>query len=177
MPKNKIIFILGGARSGKSSYALQRARAFKKVVFVATAQALDTEMRQRIRRHRKDRPRQWQTIECPQGIADAIGAIADKDTCVIIDCLTLWVSNLLLKKHTEIGIMKEMDDLLRSIRHKGFSAIMVSNEVGLGIVPGNALARRFRDVAGKVNQSAAQEADEVVFMVSGLPLHVKKGKE
>lgn len=172
---NKIIFILGGARSGKSTYALRLAKKIKKVAFIATCEALDTEMTQRISLHKASRPAHWKTIEEPREIAPVIKRLGEVD-CVIIDCLTLLVSNLLLTKLTQEAIIEKIDKLLSQIQKFKGTVILVSNEVGLGIVPDNRLARHFRDVAGFVNQRVAQKANEVFFMVSGIPAKIKGSK-
>ncbi len=168
----KITLILGGARSGKSTYALRLA-ARKDTAFVATCQGLDKEMRERIRLHKLKRPKHWQTIEEPYALPEAVSKISNKFGCLIIDCLTLWVSNLILKKKPLRYIEDEIIRTIKLLKKSKAKAIIVSNEVGLGIVPGNKLSRDFRDIAGKVNQIVAGGADEVVFMVSGIPWRIK----
>lgn len=166
-----VLLVLGGARSGKSRLAQARAEAWDgALLFVATGQAFDAEMHERIARHRADRGERWQTIEAPIAIADAIRAQSAPDTLLLIDCLTLWASNLLLGDHDVEGATA---DLLRAIEGAAGPLILVANEVGLGIVPDNALARRFRDAAGTINQAVARVADEVVMTVAGLPLRLK----
>lgn len=172
---SKIIFILGGARSGKSSFALKLAKEEKnkKVAFVATGEPFDNEMKQRISLHKKSRPGPWETFEEPYNLSKLLNKKAAVFDILIIDCLTLFVSNLLLKGNSEKGIIKEMNKVLSILKAAKAKSIIVSNEVGLGIVPDNKLSRDFRDVAGKINQSVAQSADEVFFIVSGLPMKVK----
>lgn len=165
------LFVIGGARSGKSRYAQARTEATgESLVFVATAEAFDDEMRARIAQHRADRDARWRTVEAPRDLAAAIDALDDDRAAVLVDCLTLWTSNLLL---ADADIPAATAELCAAIgRFKG-SLILVANEVGLGIVPDNALARRFRDAAGQVNQAVAASADEVVLLAAGLPLTLK----
>jgi len=169
----KIILILGGARSGKSNYALSLAKNQKKVAFIATCQGLDKEMRGRILRHQKSRPKSWKTFEEPKELANLLVKMGNVFDCIVIDCLTLLVSNLILSGHKEGGIFKKIKALLAELKKKKAKVIIVSNEVGLGIVPASKLGRNFRDIAGRVNQIAAKEADEVYFTISGIPIKVK----
>ncbi|MGL3821647.1 bifunctional adenosylcobinamide kinase/adenosylcobinamide-phosphate guanylyltransferase [Sphingopyxis sp. R3-92] len=163
--------ILGGARSGKSRHAQSLAEAFDgDLIFIATGEAYDEEMAERIDRHRADRGPRWDTIEAPLALGDAIRAHAAPDRLLLIDCLTLWVSNLM---HAGRDIGGATDDLIAAMRDAQGPVILVSNEVGLGIVPDNALARRFRDEAGRVNQAVAAAASEVSFVAAGLPLRLK----
>ena len=167
------LFVLGGARSGKSRYAQARAEAVGgNPVFVATAEAFDDEMRDRIARHRADRDARWTTVEAPRDLPAAIDALNAKDTVVLVDCLTLWVSNLLLAD-ADADIAFAGRQLCDAIARFEGTLIVVANEVGLGIVPDNALARAFRDAAGQLNQSIAAIAQEVVLLAAGLPLTLK----
>lgn len=166
-----IVFVLGGARSGKSRYAQARAEALGQVrIFVATAEAYDDEMRDRIARHRADRAQGWVTIDAPTDLADAVSGHSRPGAVLLVDCLTLWTSNLLLADH---DIAAATEALIAALRQAPGPVILVANEVGLGIVPDNVLARRFRDAAGTVNQQVAAAADEVVFIAAGLPLKLK----
>jgi adenosylcobinamide kinase/adenosylcobinamide-phosphate guanylyltransferase len=166
------LLVLGGARSGKSRYAQARAEAFVgKLLFIATAQAFDAEMTDRITQHQTDRGKRWSTVESPLDLAGAIVAHEAPDTHLLIDCLTLWASNLMFE---ERDIPHETEKLVGAIRASRSPLILVANEVGLGIVPDNALARRFRDVAGVINQAVAAAADEAVMMFAGLPLWLKR---
>ena len=166
------LFVLGGARSGKSRYAQSRAEAMPgEPVFIATAEAFDDEMRERIARHRADRDTRWHTVEAPRALPAAIDALNDAKAVVLVDCLTLWVSNLLLADADIPAAGRELCDAIA--RFEGV-LILVANEVGLGIVPDNALARQFRDAAGLLNQSVAAAADEVVLLTAGLPLILKR---
>jgi len=169
-----ITFVVGGARSGKSSYALTEAKKYgKRVAFVATAAAGDDEMRTRIRMHKKVRPLHWKTFEETKNLNSTLQSLGGRFDSVLIDCLSLWVSNLLLEGKSAAAIKKEMRRVLKTLRAASYRSLLVSNEVGLGIVPDNALGRQFRDIAGAVNQLAAQKADEVFFMISGVPLKIK----
>lgn len=166
------LLVLGGARSGKSRYAQARAEAAaENRLFLATAQAFDEEMQARIARHRDDRGPGWETLEEPLDLAPAITAHAAKDRVLLVDCLTLWTSNLML---ADRDIPAATATLITALTSARGPVILVSNEVGLGIVPENALARRFRDAAGIVNQQVAAAANEVQFLVSGLPLAIKQ---
>ncbi len=170
----KITFILGGARSGKSNYALMLAKKrAQKTAFVATCQALDNEMKQRIQLHKKARPADWQTFEEPYDILKVLKKIGGKFDCIVIDCLTLMVSNLMLSKYNNNFIEAKITEIIKHLKKIHGRSIIVSNEVGLGIVPVNRLARNFRDIAGSVNRIVARDADEVLFIVSGIPVQVK----
>jgi adenosylcobinamide kinase/adenosylcobinamide-phosphate guanylyltransferase len=165
-----VILITGGARSGKSVRAETRAKAVAgKPVYLATAEALDDEMRERIARHRARRGGEWIEREVPLELASALKT-TDGGGARLVDCLTLWLSNLL---HAERDWSKETAGLAETLRAQKSPVVLVSNEVGLGIVPDNALARQFRDAAGVMNQMIAQAADEVEFVVAGLPVRVK----
>ena len=174
---SKITFILGGARSGKSKFAIEQAKGIgKKVAFIATCKATDKEMEERISIHKKTRPTHWQTFEEPQDVPLLLKKVGQKFEVIIIDCLTLLVSNLLLEGLKEKDIEKNIGKMLSVLRKLKVHAVIVSNEVGLGIVPHNKLAREFRDIAGRVNQVVAKEANEVFFMASGLALKIKEDK-
>lgn len=165
--------ILGGARSGKSALAARRAtESGRHVVWIATAQALDAEMAERIARHRAERPAHWRTVEEPVRLAEALGRHAMADGCVVIDCLTLWLTNLLLAGDEALP-EREADALCEVLPTLPGRILFVANEVGLGIVPDNALARRFRDEAGRLNQRIAVLCDHVTFVAAGLPIELK----
>jgi adenosylcobinamide kinase/adenosylcobinamide-phosphate guanylyltransferase len=165
------LFVLGGARSGKSRYAQARAEAVDgRRIFVATAEAHDDEMRDRIARHRADRDARWRTVEAPIHLPAAIEALGRPDAVVLVDCLTLWISNLLL---ADADVAEAAEDLRDAIRRFEGYLVLVANEAGLGIVPDNALARRFRDEAGRANQMVAASADEVQIVFAGLPQRLK----
>ena len=168
----RLIFITGGVRSGKSSYAIQLAKGSPSVVFVATALPSDEEMKQRIERHQRERPISWKTVEVLDGkITDKIGCLTG-DT-VIVDCLTLYVSRRLMEGFDLEGIRSEVDTLLDFIERNFKRAILVSNEVGWGVVPDSQLGRKFSEVIGSINQFIAERADEVFLLISGIPLRVK----
>jgi adenosylcobinamide kinase/adenosylcobinamide-phosphate guanylyltransferase len=165
--------ILGGARSGKSALALRRAaESGRAVVWIATAEARDAEMAERIVRHRAERPANWQTVEEPLHLAETLRRVTSADICVVVDCLTLWLTNLLLAED-ETLLFRETTALLAVLPTLPGQIILVANEVGLGIVPENALARRFRDEAGRLNQRVAVACERVTFVAAGLPLALK----
>lgn len=163
--------ILGGARSGKS--ALAERRAFDsglEVAYVATAEAGDTEMGARIAAHRARRPDHWATVEAPRDLAAALRAHARPGRLLLVDCLTLWLANLVAEDDV---LERERGALLGALPGLAGEIVVVSNEVGLGIVPDNALARRFRDAAGRLNQDVAAVCERVTFIAAGLPLTLK----
>lgn len=172
--------MLGGARSGKSRYAHEMALSLSdKVLFVATAEPLDSEMDLRIRRHREQRPDSWRTIEAPCNVAQAIRHSLHDARVVLLDCVTLLVSNIVTRcsqtdaEEAEKAALAETDELVEVMATTTPTYILVSNEVGSGIVPDNPLGRAYRDILGAINQKLACSATEVYFMVSGLPIKVK----
>jgi len=166
-----ITLVLGGARSGKSSRAEALALATGlDLVYVATATAGDAEMRERIDGHRERRGPAWRTVEEPLALPEVVGREARAGRVALVDCLTLWLSNLLLAEH-DLGAAER--GLLAALGEAAGPVILVSNEVGLGIVPDNALARAFRDAQGRLNQAVAARATRVEFMAAGLPLTLK----
>jgi adenosylcobinamide kinase/adenosylcobinamide-phosphate guanylyltransferase len=168
-PAPRIQLILGGARSGKSRHAEALIERLPPPwVYIATAQAHDDEMRTRIAEHRARRPKGWTTIDAPLDLAAALAAAGDAP--VLVDCLTLWLTNLMLGEH---AIPTASDQLTAALAARTASTVLVASEVGLGIVPDNALARRFRDAAGRLHQRIAADADGVVLMVAGIPMRVK----
>jgi len=174
----QIILLLGGARSGKSHYAQQLAvQLGDKVLFIATGEALDEEMQARIAEHRKNRPKSWRTLEIPTGIGKAIEKGIGDAKVVIIDCLTLLVSNLLHGEpdypEAEKKVTSEINELIAAMDKFDASFIIVSNEVGMGLVPETRLGRIYRDLLGKANQLLASHATEVYLMVACLPVRVK----
>jgi adenosylcobinamide kinase/adenosylcobinamide-phosphate guanylyltransferase len=165
--------ILGGVRSGKSRLAERRAHdSGLAVVYIATAAAGDDEMRSRIEQHRNRRPRDWLTIEEPYALAQALVQHARADRCVLIECLTLWLTNLLCAD-TRIDLQQERGAFLAAFAVAPGTVIVVSNETGLGIIPLDALSRRFCDEAGHLHQDLAQICDRVTFTAAGLPLVLK----
>ena len=173
----QLIFIVGGARSGKSSLAEWLAGQYQGVLFVATAEPLDEDMERRIARHKASRPHGWRTLEEPVDLASSLQGIDDQYEVCLVDCLTVWVSNLLLRMvdtvDVEDTIAGAAEHLLEVYERSPASWIVVSNEVGLGVVPPTSLGRRYRDALGRVNQLVATRADRVYFMVSGLALELK----
>jgi adenosylcobinamide kinase/adenosylcobinamide-phosphate guanylyltransferase len=170
MGKARLTLVLGGARSGKSRHAEALISALPSPwIYLATAEALDDEMAARIAEHRRRRDDRWQTIEAPRDLVRAVAA-APAGRPVLIDCLTLWLSNLMIAGAELDG---EVDRLERALDGAAGPVVVVANEVGLGIVPDNALARRFRDLAGRLNQRLAVRADHVVLLVAGIPLTLK----
>lgn len=171
----QIILVTGGARSGKSKYADLRAKELgDRRLYVATAEAKDEEMTQRIAEHQKRRGNEWATIEEPVELAEVLLARRGQADCALVDCLTIWLSNLLLR-HNEKYAEEKIDALVESLPRLDFHLLLVTNEVGSGIVPDNLLARQFRDLAGWANQRIAAIASEVVLVVAGIPMIVKKG--
>ncbi len=176
--RNSVTLVLGGVRSGKSRFALNLASRTDSVTFVATARPLDDEMRRKIERHRRERPAEWSTREEPlkldEGIAESEGA----SELIIIDCLTLFAANL-LEAHGENqdAIWVSIDALCLALKKTNRRVVLVSNEVGSGIVPAYAAGRQFRDLLGEINQRVAAIAGNVVLMVAGLPVWIKRGLE
>jgi len=193
----KIIFILGGARSGKSTYALKEASKFSgKKMYIATAEALDEEMKERIEKHKRERGKDWDAYEEPLKIAEVIKKTEGRYQIIVVDCLTLWLSNVM---HAGLNIETEIEHLISSLAtihsstnqpyfNKTMKLIpplikgsggdyqviyIVSNEVGMGIVPENEISRRFRDMAGLLNQKIAGVADKVYMVVAGIPIKIK----
>ena len=176
-PLPPVTLVLGGARSGKSRYAenlasgtLSGAAVPRPALYIATAEAGDLEMSARILAHRNRRGPHWTTVEVPLGLADALRDNAVAGRAILVDCLTLWVSNLM---HAGYDLDEAGDELAAALPDLPCPVIFVANEVGLGIVPENELARRFRDAAGRLNIQLAGKADRVVFIAAGLPLLMK----
>jgi adenosylcobinamide kinase/adenosylcobinamide-phosphate guanylyltransferase len=175
-----IIMITGGSRSGKSSYAQQRAEEIGgPLLYIATCPAIDAEIQERIRRHQTARASKgWETIEEPVDLAGVLVKNGERKT-ILVDCLTLWVNNLMYEAEkreesfTEEDIIVHCRNLILSCERISGTVIFVANEVGMGIVPDNEIARRYRDIAGRCNQEIAKAAAEVAFLVSGIPLIIK----
>jgi adenosylcobinamide kinase/adenosylcobinamide-phosphate guanylyltransferase len=168
-----LTLVLGGARSGKSGFAQAQAELLAapggSLVMIATGQAFDEEMRQRIEQHRRERGEAWRTVEAPVDLSGALSRLQPGDIAVV-DCLTLWLSNLLM---AEMDTEAEATALIAAVQTLHHPVWFVSNEVGMGIVPENALARRFRDAAGRLHRRLAEVADHVVLVVAGLPMSLK----
>lgn len=171
----QVSLVTGGARSGKSSHAMMLARALspRGLYFVATAEALDDEMTARIAHHRAARPADIVTLEVPRDLCGALTAMPDDAAMVVVDCLTLWISNLMGAGMPDDAILAEARRLAAMLTAARYSSIVVTDEVGAGIVPDNPVARRFRDLLGWTNQVIAAAADEVILMVAGVPMRVK----
>jgi adenosylcobinamide kinase/adenosylcobinamide-phosphate guanylyltransferase len=179
----KMTLILGGARSGKSSFAERLARQHGgRVAFIATAQPLDVEMQNRVEAHQRNRPNEWQTYEIPSGVGFQIGTLSPEADVIILDCVTLLVSNLLLKSAPDPqnldpiaaaeAVEHELERLLEVVKTGPHDWLIVSNEVGMGLVPPYPLGRLFRDVLGWANQRLAGQCDQVYFLLAGIPLRL-----
>lgn len=168
-----LCFVLGGARSGKSRLALKLAGQAVPRAFVATAEAGDEEMAARIRRHQRERDPSWETQEIPIDVGGWMATRGPAYKTVVIDCLTLWLANLLGSGMQASQVLSHVDGLMGSVRMVPGTVVLVSNEVGMGIVPGDAATRQFRDCAGAMNQRVAAAADAVYLSVSGLPVKLK----
>ena len=171
----EIVFVIGGCRSGKSTYALQTAERMsaRKKIFIATCVPQDDEMKQRVAKHQTARGRNWITVEEPLQLPEAISENSPKADIVLVDCLTLWVSNLCMQITDEKQWEETISQLINSLKKAEGPTVLVSNEVGTGIVPENRLARLYRDIIGLVNQSVAQAAGKVIWMVAGIPVTIK----
>ena len=170
-----VTLVLGGCRSGKSGFALQTAGAIpaERRVFVATSMPLDDEMKARVERHRAERGAGWTTVEAPLALAEAIAENARDGSVILVDCLTLWISNLLLSTGASAAVEARILRLIETLAQAACPVVLVSNEVGAGIVPENKLARQFRDLAGTANQAVAAAAHLVVWVVAGIPVTIK----
>jgi adenosylcobinamide kinase / adenosylcobinamide-phosphate guanylyltransferase len=168
----RVTLVLGGARSGKSRHAEGLARRHKgRLVYIATAEITDDEMRLRIERHREDRGEKWMTVEAPLDLVAALQEAAHVSAFILVECITVWINNLI---HHQMDVASQVKRLCAALPEMRGQIVIVTNEVGLGIVPDNSLARAFRDEAGRANQALAEIADEVLFIAAGLPLTLKK---
>ncbi len=172
---NETILVIGGCRSGKSRYALELAEKISgsKRIFIATCMPLDDEMKERIDRHKKERDKSWTTIEVPVELSEVINEKSREGDVILVDCLTLWINNLLMETESTDIIYDRIQKLIIALEEAECPIILVSNEVGAGIVPENRLARLFRDYAGFVNQKVAACTDRVIWMVAGIPVVIK----
>ena len=172
--QGSVTLVLGGVRSGKSRYAQQLAEQSRPVVFVATARITDDEMRAKIARHREDRPKEWVTVEEPLELSKALAEHELESEVIVVDCLTIFAANLLeAEGENNAAIKRRLDELYGALRRVQRNVVLVSNEVGSGVVPAYPLGRRYRDLLGEINQRVAAIADDVVLMVAGLPLALK----
>ena len=171
----QLVFVIGGCRSGKSKHALQAAEkiAANRRIFIATCVPQDDEMKQRVAWHQKGRGPNWVTVEEPLDLPRAVAQNSLEADVILIDCLTLWTSNLLIETRDEALLKNKIEQLMEALEQADCPVVVVSNEVGCGIVPENRLARQFRDIVGWVNQSVAASADKVVWMVAGIAVTVK----
>ena len=174
---NRVTLITGGARSGKSAHALRLAADYPAGtrIFLATAEAFDAEMRERILRHREERADLFATVEEPVDPAGAAAALPDTTRVVLLDCVTVWLGNLMHRGGETQETFPQVESFLAALRGTPWDWIVVTNEVGLGIVPDNPLARRFRDAAGRLNVRLAELATDVVWMISGIAVPIKPG--
>jgi adenosylcobinamide kinase/adenosylcobinamide-phosphate guanylyltransferase len=173
LESKKLVFVLGGAKSGKSSWALKYTeKHYESRLFLATARILDEEMAERVKSHKLSRGPEWHLLEEPLEIAAALESRSREYQAVLIDCLTVWLSNVLLEKG-EGSLDRYLEDLLGALSARKQAVTIVSNEVGTGIVPENPLGRKFRDLAGHLNQKIAEKADGVVLVIAGLPMYLK----
>jgi adenosylcobinamide kinase/adenosylcobinamide-phosphate guanylyltransferase len=173
MTGKKIVLIGGGVRSGKSSFAVERSLTLgERRVFIATATRSDAEMNARIDRHQADRMNAFKTVEEPLELGEALSALVDYDV-VLVDCLTHWFSNLLLRKHTLDEILRRVDDVITILQKRHFHAVLVTNEVGMSVHPPTSLGRAFVEICGFAHQRFARAADEVVLAVLGTTLRIK----
>jgi len=169
------IFIIGGCRSGKSRHALEQAEKISgsKRIFIATCMPLDDEMKERIDHHKKERDKSWTTVEAPVQLPEVINEKSREGDVILVDCLTLWINNLLMETESTDIIDDHIQKLITALEEAECPVILVSNEVGAGIVPENKLARQFRDLAGFANQKVAECANSVIWMVAGIPVSIK----
>jgi adenosylcobinamide kinase/adenosylcobinamide-phosphate guanylyltransferase len=169
----RVVLVTGGSRSGKSNYALDLAGPYRKKAFIATAEARDQEMRARIEEHRRQRDPSFQTVEAPVDLAGALKALPAGVEVAVIDCVTVWLGNLFHRQLVNDGLAAEIEAFLGSIEAPPCDLIIVTNEVGMGIIPADPETRRFRDAAGRINQRLARVAHEVILTVCGIPLQLK----
>ncbi|WP_353069720.1 bifunctional adenosylcobinamide kinase/adenosylcobinamide-phosphate guanylyltransferase [Tunturibacter empetritectus] len=174
MRQSSVTLVLGGVRSGKSRYAQQLAERESRVIFVATAKASDDEMQRKIERHRKERPAEWITVEEPLELVQVLTEHGQSCDVMVVDCLTIFAANLLeTEGDDQDTVNRRVEAFCEALRSAGCSVVLVSNEVGSGVVPAYPMGRRYRDLLGEINQSVARVADDVVLMVAGLPLALK----
>ncbi len=171
--KNKVTLVTGGCRSGKSSYALEITESYDRKVFIATAEPFDDEMADRISSHQEERGNRFKTIEEPIHLADALATVSADTQVVVIDCITVWLGNLMHHQGVDEKNCQPVDRFLEVIVSPPCDIVIVSNEVGMGLIPADAMSRFYRDLAGSVNQKIAALADEAFLVVSGIPLKLK----
>ena len=169
----RITLVTGGSRSGKSKHALELAASYNNKAFIATAEATDDEMQARIERHRRERDPSFHTVEEPVNLEGALKSLPEKTEVAVLDCITVWLGNLFYREKITDGTCPEIDDFLDILEAPPCHLILVTNEVGMGVIPADAATRLFRDTAGSINQILAELAHEVIFSVSGISLRVK----
>jgi adenosylcobinamide kinase/adenosylcobinamide-phosphate guanylyltransferase len=169
----RITLVTGGSRSGKSKHALQLAASYNNKAFIATAEASDDEMRDRIERHRRERDSSYVTVEEPVNLEMALKSLPVETEVAVLDCITVWLGNLFYRQKITDGTCPEIDAFLDSLEAPPCHLILVTNEVGMGVIPADADTRLFRDTAGSINQLLAKLAHEVILSVSGIPIRVK----
>ncbi len=171
----KVIFVIGGCRSGKSQHALQAAEKLpgNRKIYIATCVPEDDEMKQRVAKHQKERSRSWATVEEPIDLPAAISGRSQDADVILVDCLTLWMSNLLMETNDEEKLAETVSQLTDTLKKATCPIVLVSNEIGTGIVPENKLARQYRPIIGLANQAVAKTAGKVIWMVAGIPVTVK----
>ena len=169
----RIILVTGGSRSGKSKHALELAASYNNKAFIATAEATDDEMQARIERHRRERDPSFHTVEEPVNLEGALKSLPEETEVAILDCITVWLGNLFYREKITDGTCPEIDAFLGILEVPPCHLILVTNEVGMGVIPADGATRLFRDTAGSINQILAERAHEVIFSVSGIPMRVK----
>ena len=169
----RITLVTGGSRSGKSKHALELAASYNNKAFIATAEATDDEMQARIERHRRERDSSYLTVEEPVNLEMALKSLPEETEVAVLDCITVWLGNLFYREKITDGICPEIDDFLDILEAPPCHLILVTNEVGMGVIPADGATRLFRDTAGSINQILAELAHEVIFSVSGISLRVK----
>ena len=170
---NRVTYICGGCRSGKSSFALQLMQTFERKAFIATAQSLDEEMHQRIQRHQQERGQAFSTVEEPLDPARALSRLPGDTQAAVLDCLTVWLGNLMHQELVQEDTCPQLENFFALLAAPPCHVFVVSNELGMGLVPGDSLSRRYRDMMGRINQRTASLAHEAYFVVSGMPLRLK----
>jgi len=169
----ELILITGGVRSGKSAWALKAIEHHPQKAFIATSVSLDDEMAERIARHQQERGPEWSTIEESTDLVKALQSIPKEATGVVIDCLTVWLGNLMYEYGEDVDVFSHLDRLMEALKAYSGTIVLVTNEIGVGIVPVGAMVRKYRDMAGWISQRIAKEAKQVVLMVAGYPIFVK----
>jgi adenosylcobinamide kinase/adenosylcobinamide-phosphate guanylyltransferase len=171
--RGRIVLLLGGARSGKSALAEKMASKFDTVAYIATAEPIDEEMRERIKKHRESRPKEWKTFEVNGSLIASVEEAFSSADAAIIDCLTVYLARRMQHSRRDDDLISEVVDAVEAAKTAGKTVMIVSNEVGLGIVPEHQVSRRYRDLLGRANQRVAELADKVYFMVAGIPVDIK----